>query len=79
MTVTANDWNTQANGEGTAYAADATFTITGNTTLYAQWAINSYNVTLPVDDEYGTYTMDAENPVVYGTEVTLAYTPATSR
>lgn len=30
-------WNTQADGEGTNYAADATFNITGNTTLYAKW------------------------------------------
>jgi uncharacterized repeat protein (TIGR02543 family) len=30
-------WNTRADGSGTGYAANATFTITGNTTLYAQW------------------------------------------
>ncbi len=31
-------WNTAANGTGTSYAEGATFTITANTTLYAQWA-----------------------------------------
>ena len=31
-------WNTAADGSGTHYAADDTFTITENTTLYAQWA-----------------------------------------
>ena len=31
-------WNTMADGSGTAYAADQTFTITANTTLYAQWS-----------------------------------------
>lgn len=31
-------WNTANDGSGTGYAAGATFTITANTTLYAQWA-----------------------------------------
>ena len=30
-------WNTAANGTGTPYKNGDTFTITGNTTLYAQW------------------------------------------
>ena len=30
-------WNTKANGSGTPYAAGATFDISENTTLYAQW------------------------------------------
>ena len=37
-----NDWNTQAGGGGTSYAASgaATFTISASTTLYAQWTPN---------------------------------------
>ena len=31
-------WNTAADGSGTDYAPAATFSITSNTTLYAQWA-----------------------------------------
>ncbi len=31
-------WNTKADGTGTAYAADATFNIVEDTTLYAQWS-----------------------------------------
>jgi uncharacterized repeat protein (TIGR02543 family) len=31
-------WNTAANGSGTTYSPGATFTITANTVLYAQWA-----------------------------------------
>ena len=31
-------WNTTADGSGTDYAPAATFSITSNTTLYAQWA-----------------------------------------
>ena len=30
-------WNTQADGDGTSYAADETFSISANTTLYAKW------------------------------------------
>jgi uncharacterized repeat protein (TIGR02543 family) len=30
-------WNTAANGTGTPYAANASITLTANTTLYAQW------------------------------------------
>lgn len=30
-------WNTAADGNGTNYAADAVFNITGNTTFYARW------------------------------------------
>ena len=74
---TFNNWNTADDGSGTGYVAGNTFTISGNTTLYAQWAINSYNVTLPAQDEYGAYEMNVQNPVAYGTEVTLTYTPAT--
>ncbi len=33
-----NCWNTAADGSGTKYVAVDTFTITANTTLYAQWA-----------------------------------------
>lgn len=35
---TFNGWNTASGGGGTSYAAGATFTISANTTLYAQWA-----------------------------------------
>ena len=70
-------WNTATDGTGTDYVAGETFTISKNTTLYAKWAANTNTVTLPSADSYGTYTMDATNPVAYGTEVTLAYNPAT--
>ena len=68
-------WNTQNDGEGTNYAAGDKFNITANTTLYAKWVINTNSVTLPDNDEYGEYSMNKSNPVAYGTEVTLTYTP----
>ena len=45
-------WNTAANGQGTDYDADDTFTISANTTLYAQWT--AYTVTAQSNnDSYG--------------------------
>ena len=71
-----NNWNTNANGTGTSYSEGNTFTISSNTILFAQWTANTHNVTIPATDTYGSYEMDQTNPVAYGTEVTLTYTPA---
>ena len=38
-------WNTQANGSGTGYSAANTFTVTSNTTLYAQWTAATATIT----------------------------------
>ena len=38
---TFSSWNTVFDGSGTSYAPAATFTISANTTLYAQWAVAS--------------------------------------
>ena len=44
-------WNTRANGSGTAYADNATLTLTEDTTLYAQWIlVTDYTVLLPDGD-----------------------------
>jgi uncharacterized repeat protein (TIGR02543 family) len=40
-----NGWNTAANGSGSSYSADSTFSISGaSVTLYAQW-VSAYSVT----------------------------------
>ena len=39
-------WNTNAEGTGTSRAAGSTFSISGNTPLYAQWTENKRNVTI---------------------------------
>ena len=39
-------WNTNAEGTGTSRAAGSTFSISGNTPLYAQWTENMRNVTI---------------------------------
>ena len=38
-------WNTSANGTGTSYAAESTYSANAATTLYAQWSTNSFTVT----------------------------------
>ena len=48
---TFNGWNTKADGTGTPYTAGATFTITENTTLYAQWT--AYTVTWTISPTTG--------------------------
>lgn len=53
-------WNTQSNGSGTGYSAANTFTVTTNTTLYAQWTAATATITAPatfpgaVTTTYGT-------------------------
>jgi uncharacterized repeat protein (TIGR02543 family) len=42
-------WNTEADGSGTDYAANATFTITVDTTLYAKWTVTTHTVTYDAD------------------------------
>ena len=77
---TFDGWNTKADGTGTAHAANSTFTINENTTLYAQWAIQSYAYTLNVTGADATATavlkVDNENvganaQIQYNKEVTV--------
>ena len=63
-------WNTAANGSGTSYSAGATGTITGNLTLYAQWALVKYSVTYNANGGSGTMT-DTTSPYDYNTEFTV--------
>lgn len=69
---TFNHWNTAANGSGTSYATDATFTITGHTTLYAQWIPNTYTVTL---DQQSGSGGSASAFATFGTAMPTAIAP----
>ena len=52
---TFSGWNSAANGSGTAYANGASYTMgTGNVTLYALWAANSYTITFNANGGSGT-------------------------
>jgi uncharacterized repeat protein (TIGR02543 family) len=53
-------WNTAVNGSGTSIAAGGSFVITGNTTLYAQWAENpKFTVTYDGNGAAGSVPVDA--------------------
>lgn len=58
-------WNTSADGSGVSYANNAQFemNVVGGVTLYAQWAIESYNLTI-FDGTTQLYTLPG---VTYGT------------
>lgn len=58
-------WNTKANGSGTSYSEGASFTLSANTTLYAQWitastsstyCISMYNLNVSDQMKYFTYS-----------------------
>ena len=53
-------WNTKADGTGTSYADNASYTMASTeiVTLYAQWQANNYDVTF--DANGGTGTMSAQ-------------------
>ena len=61
-------WKTGATS-GTNYAAGATFTISANTTLYAQWTANSYTVQYNANGGTGTI---ADGSFTYGTAAALS-------
>ena len=57
---TFNGWNTQADGKGTLYQPGATFTITGDTILYAMWTANeAYKVTYDLNGGQGDVPVDS--------------------
>jgi uncharacterized repeat protein (TIGR02543 family) len=71
-------WNTSANGSGTSQSVASTFNMgSGNTTLYAQWLINTYSLTYTAGSN-GSLSGSATQTVNYnasGTAVTAL--PAT--
>jgi uncharacterized repeat protein (TIGR02543 family) len=69
---TFNNWNTAANGSGTSYAPGDTFSITADTTLYAQWTINTYTVTYDANGATsGSVPVDGNSPYDYNSTVTV--------
>ena len=47
-------WNTKADGTGTAYNNGASVTLHGNTTLYAQWQLNTYSFSFDANGGTGS-------------------------
>jgi uncharacterized repeat protein (TIGR02543 family) len=70
-----NGWNTKADGSGTVQATGATFRIKSDTTLYAQWIVKKYTLTIsaPVN---GTVNLSGNVSVDSGAVTTLTATPA---
>ncbi len=64
-------WNTAANGSGTAYAADSTFNIDANTTLYAQWTPVDYTLAYNGNGSTGG-TVPTGGSYAYNTLITVA-------
>ena len=66
-------WNTQADGQGTAYNPDDSFTLTDkDTVLYAQWSKNApAQVNVSYDANGGTGTMESITGDV-GSEIVIA-------
>ncbi len=65
-------WNTKADGTGTSYGAGGELSVNSNITLYAQWKINHYAVSLIAGDGV-TGTISANEVVYNGTvQITAA-------
>ncbi|MFV0467030.1 MAG: InlB B-repeat-containing protein [Lachnospiraceae bacterium] len=57
------EWNTSADGSGTAYKENETFTITADTTLYAQWKQNEESIPeIPIDPTEPVDPADPSEP-----------------
>jgi len=70
-----NGWNTKADGSGTVLAVAATFKIKSDMTLYAQWVIKKYTLTIstPVN---GTVNLSGNVSVDSGAVTTITAAPS---
>ena len=67
-------WNTAADGSGTSYLPTNTFTIMGNTILYANWLFGVQTYTLIYNGNTktsGNVPVDASSPYITGSSVTV--------
>lgn len=64
-----NHWDTRVGDDGTDYAAGASYTLSADATLYAQWSPLSYDVTLNTND--GTINAGDVTSYTYGVGATL--------
>lgn len=73
---TFSSWNTGKSGGGTKYASGGTYKTNSSDTLYAQWTINSYKLTVSsANTTMGT--VSGGGTYDYGTSATLKATPKT--
>jgi uncharacterized repeat protein (TIGR02543 family) len=62
-------WNTEDDGSGTPYAANASLTVGGDLILYAQWTTIHYTITYNVNGGTGTVPQQSAD---WGDSITLA-------
>ena len=70
-------WTTDQEGNDGPYAAGDEYPITANTTFYAQWSLNQYNVAIEVVENVDLYAdmlgEGEDDDIDYGTQITLSY------
>ena len=71
---TFQNWNTKSDGTGTTYSAGASYTPSGDVTLYAVWKQVTYTVSY---DANGGTGAPASQTKIYGTALTLSGTKPT--
>lgn len=64
-------WNTAADGSGTGYELGETVALTGNCTLYAQWAAIGYAISFDGNGSTSGDIPEDITPLTYGDEVTI--------
>jgi uncharacterized repeat protein (TIGR02543 family) len=70
-------WNTVANGSGTTYAPNQTFTMgSSNVTLYALWNVLQYTLTVTSSGS-GTTSPAGAHTATYGVATSITATPGT--
>ena len=67
-------WNTASNGSGISYSAGGTCTANNSAILYAQWSINTYQITYNANGGTGAPASQTKN---YGTDLILRNTVPT--
>ena len=76
---TLSGWNTKADGSGTSYAIGSNYALTlDEDVVYAQWTVNSYNVTYKYDGDVpaaAAADLPDDASYDYGARVNIAYEP----
>ena len=71
---TFNDWNSEANGDGTNFTNGELVKFTGSATLYAQWTLGSPNSTVVFNANGGVGSMASETDDVAAALTTNSFT-----
>ena len=66
-------WNTKANGTGTDYLPGNKYTVTQDTTLYAQWKYLYEGLKFTFNETYGRYDVSAENTAITEVNIPVTY------